>query len=246
MRRPMNGIEVVLLAGGRGTRLAPYTTVLPKPLMPIGEMPVLEILLRRLAAAGFERVHLAVGYLAELIEAYFGDGTKWGLELVYWREDEPLGTAGPLAVIETTAEHLLVMNGDLFTALDFGHLIEYHVERGASATIATLRREVPVEFGVIRLDGDTIVGYDEKPTLSYDVSMGVYAFERDVIDVVPRGRHFDFPELVLALLAAGKHVASYRSTEFWLDIGRREDYELAQERFEELRPALLGDQQPET
>jgi NDP-sugar pyrophosphorylase family protein len=246
MRRPMHEIDVVLLAGGRGTRLAPYTTVLPKPLMPIGEMPVLEILLRRLAAAGFKRVHLAVGYLAELIEAYFGDGSKWGVELIYWREDEPLGTAGPLAVIETTAEHLLVMNGDLFTVLDFGDLIDYHVDRGASATIATLRREVPVEFGVIRLDGDTIVGYDEKPTLSYDVSMGVYAFERDVIDVVPKEQHFDFPELVLALLAAGKQVASYRSTEFWLDIGRREDYELAQERFEELRPALLGNERPAT
>ena len=246
MRRPLNEIDVVLLAGGRGTRLAPYTTVLPKPLMPIGEMPVLEILLRRLAVAGFRRVHLAVGYLAELIEAYFGDGSKWGLKLTYWREDEPLGTAGPLAVIETSAEHLLVMNGDLFTVLDFGDLIDYHVNRGVTATIAILRREVPVEFGVIHLDGDLIVGYEEKPTLSYDVSMGVYAFERDVLEVIPKDRHFDFPELVWALMAAGKPVASYRSTEFWLDIGRREDYELAQERFEELRPALLGEEQPPT
>ena len=187
MRRPYDAIEVVLLAGGRGTRLAPYTTVLPKPLMPIGEMPVLEILLRRLAKAGFQRTHLAVGYLAELIEAYFGDGSRWGIELVYWREEEPLGTAGPLATIETAAEHLLVMNGDLFTALDFGAFVDYHLERGATATIATRRREVPVEFGVIHLDGDMIVDYDEKPTLSYDVSMGIYAFEREVVDVVPQG-----------------------------------------------------------
>lgn len=241
MRRPYDAIEVVLLAGGRGTRLAPYTTVLPKPLMPIGEMPVLEILLRRLAKAGFQRTHLAVGYLAELIEAYFGDGSRWGIELVYWREEEPLGTAGPLATIETAAEHLLVMNGDLFTALDFGAFVDYHLERGATATIATRRREVPVEFGVIHLDGDMIVDYDEKPTLSYDVSMGIYAFEREVVDVVPKGQHFDFPELVLELLDRDRPVASYRSTDFWLDIGRREDYELAQERFEELRPALLRD-----
>jgi NDP-sugar pyrophosphorylase family protein len=241
MRRPYDAIEVVLLAGGRGTRLAPYTTVLPKPLMPIGEMPVLEILLRRLAKAGFQRTHLAVGYLAELIEAYFGDGSRWGIELVYWREEEPLGTAGPLAAIETTAEHLLVMNGDLFTVLDFGAFVDYHLERGATATIATRRREVPVEFGVIHLDGDMIVDYEEKPTLSYDVSMGIYAFEREVVDVVPKGQHFDFPELVLELLDRDRPVASYRSTDFWLDIGRREDYELAQERFEELRPALLGE-----
>jgi NDP-sugar pyrophosphorylase family protein len=236
-----SSIDVVVLAGGRGTRLAPYTTVLPKPLMPIGEMPVLEILLRRLAAAGLTKVHLAVGHLAELIEAYFGDGSRFGVELTYWREDKPLGTAGPLAVIETTAEHLLVMNGDLFTVLDFSAFVDYHVAHGATATIATLRREVPVEFGVIQLDKEMIVGYDEKPTLSYDVSMGVYAFERDVISVVPNGVHFDFPELVLALLDRGLPIASYRSTDFWLDIGRREDYELAQERFEELRPALLGE-----
>jgi NDP-mannose synthase len=231
--------DVIVLAGGRGTRLEPYTTVLPKPLMPIREMPVLEILLRRLAAAGFTRVHLAVGYLAELIQAYFGDGDRFGVELAYLREDKPLGTAGPLAELSTQAEHLLVMNGDLFTALDFRRLVGYHVEHGAAATIATLRREVPIDFGVIRLDGTRIVGFDEKPTLTYDVSMGVYVFRREVTALVPVGEHFDFPELVLALLAQGKQVASYPSTDFWLDIGRREDYELAQERFDQLADELL-------
>lgn len=232
-------IDVIVLAGGRGTRLAPYTTVLPKPLMPIREMPVLEILLRRLRAAGFTRVHLAVGYLAELIEAYFRDGERFGIELRYLREDQPLGTAGPLAELESDAEHLLVMNGDLFTALDFGKLVDYHLERGATATIATLEREVPIEFGVIRLDQDTIVGFDEKPTLTYDVSMGVYAFEREVAKLIPPGERFDFPDLVLSLLRDGKDVAAYRSKDFWLDIGRREDYELAQERFDELAHELL-------
>ena len=236
-----DGMEVVVLAGGKGTRLAPYTTVLPKPLMPIGEMPVLEILIRRLAASGYRRVHLAVGYLAELIEAYFGDGSRFGVELGYLRETEPRGTAGPLAELQTGAERLLVMNGDLFTALDFGALVHHHVSSGASATIAVRQRDVEIEFGVIKLDGDRIVGFDEKPTLVYDVSMGVYVFERRVTELIPRGRYFDFPHLVYELLDRGWPVSAYRSTDFWLDIGRREDYELAQEHFEELRPTLLGD-----
>jgi NDP-sugar pyrophosphorylase family protein len=239
-----DSIDVIVLAGGRGTRLAPYTTVLPKPLMPIREMPVLEILLRRLAAAGFTRIHLAVGYLAGLIEAYFGDGSRFGVELAYVREEKPLGTAGPLAELSSEAEDLLVMNGDLFTSLDFRRLVDHHLRNGAAATIATLRRDIPIEFGVIRLDGDAIVGFDEKPTLSYDVSMGVYVFRREVTELVPAGEHFDFPELVLAMLAQGKPVASYRSTDFWLDIGRREDYELAQQRFDELADDLLPSDSP--
>lgn len=237
-----DSIDVIVLAGGRGTRLAPYTTVLPKPLMPIGEMPVLEILLRRLAAAGFKRVHLAVGYLAELIEAYFRDGERFGVQLEYVREDEPLGTAGPLAELKDPAERLLVMNGDLFTALDFRALVAFHESNGATATIATLEREVAIEFGVIGRDGTRILGYDEKPTISYDVSMGVYVFEREVVELIPRGKQFDFPDVVHALLERGAPVAAYRSSDFWLDIGRREDYELAQERFGELRGQLLPEE----
>jgi NDP-mannose synthase len=235
-----DSIDVIVLAGGRGTRLAPYTTVLPKPLMPIGEMPVLEILLRRLAAAGFRKVHLAVGYLAELIEAYFRDGERLGVQLHYLREEEPLGTAGPLTELEAPSERLLVMNGDLFTALDFRALVDFHETTGAAATIATLEREVPIDFGVIKVDGKQIVGFEEKPTISYDVSMGVYVFEREVVELIPAGQHFDFPDVVHALLQRGSPVAAYRSSDFWLDIGRREDYELAQERFLELRPKLLG------
>jgi NDP-mannose synthase len=231
--------EVVILAGGKGTRLAPYTTVLPKPLMPIGDMPVLEILLRRLAAAEFRKVHLAVGHLAELIEAYFSDGSRFGVDIAYLREDEPLGTAGPLAALETKAKHLLVMNGDLFTAMNFDDLVARHLDSGAAATIAVLRREVNIEFGVIKLDDEMIVGFEEKPKIAYDVSMGVYVFQSDVVDLIPKGRYFDFPDLVLALLNAQRPIAAYRSDDFWLDIGRREDYELAQERFEELRPLLL-------
>jgi NDP-mannose synthase len=232
--------DVVVLAGGKGTRLAPYTTVFPKPLMPVGDMPVLEILLRRLAADGFERVHLAVGHLAELIEAYFGDGGRFGIELLYWREDTPLGTAGPLATIETSAEQLLVMNGDLFTTLPFQDLLAHHEQTGATATIAVLRREIPIEFGVVHVEDDRIAGFEEKPTISYDVSMGVYVFQRSVVELIEPGAPLDFPELLERLLERGERVGAFRSDSFWLDIGRPEDYALAVEQFEELRAEFLG------
>jgi NDP-sugar pyrophosphorylase family protein len=235
-------MDVVLLAGGTGTRLRPYTTILPKPLMPIGDMPVLEILVRRLAAAGFERANLAVGHLAELIEAFFGDGTRLGIELVYWREDEPLGTAGPLAEMELGAERVLVMNGDLLTTLDFRELVDGHLASGAAATLAIRSREVPIDFGVVHVDGDRVAAFEEKPVLTHDVSMGVYVFERRVVELIPRRLRFDFPELLGAVLDRGWPVHAHRSTDFWLDIGRIEDYELAVERFEDLREALLPSQ----
>jgi NDP-sugar pyrophosphorylase family protein len=231
--------DVVVLAGGTGTRLRPYTTVLPKPLMPIGEQPVLEILLRRLAAAGYERVNLAVGYLAELIEAYFGDGSRFGVELVYWREDEPLGTAGPLAKMELTSERVLVMNGDLLTTLAFADVVGGHVESGAAATIAVLSREVPIEFGVVHTEDERVVAFEEKPVMTYDVSMGVYVFERHVVELIPKGTRYDFPDLLAQLLERGMVVHAHRSTDFWLDIGRAEDYALALERYEELREELV-------
>lgn len=232
-------MDVVVLAGGRGTRLHPYTTVLPKPLMPVGDMPVLEILLRRLAAAGFERVNLAVGHLAALIEAYFGDGRRLGLELVYWREDEPLGTAGPLAQMKLASERVLVMNGDLLTTLEFGPLVEGHIASNAAATLAVRSREVPVDFGVVHVEGDRVAGFEEKPVITYDVSMGVYVFEQDVLRLIPNDQRFDFPDLLADVLKRGWPVRAHRSTDFWLDIGRKEDYELALERFDDLRDALL-------
>jgi NDP-sugar pyrophosphorylase family protein len=232
-------MDVVVLAGGRGTRLRPYTTVLPKPLMPVGDMPVLEILLRRLAAAGFERVNLAVGHLGELIEAYFGDGRRYGLELVYWREAEPLGTAGPLAQMELESERALVMNGDLLTTLEFAALVETHVAGNASATLAVVSRDVPIDFGVVHVEEGRVAGFEEKPVLTHDVSMGVYVFEQDVVRLVPAGVRFDFPDLLAAVLERGWRVQAHLSTDFWLDIGRIEDYELALERFEDIRGTLL-------
>jgi NDP-sugar pyrophosphorylase family protein len=231
--------DVVVLAGGTGTRLRPYTTVLPKPLMPVGDMPVLEILLRRLAAAGLRRVNLAVGHLAELIEAYFGDGSRFGVQLVYWREDEPLGTAAPIAGMGLQGDRVLVMNGDLLTTLDFKPFLDEHRSSGAAATIAVLAREVPIDFGVVHLDGNSVASFEEKPVLGYNVSMGVYVFEQRVIELIPKGKHYDFPELLQALLERGWAVHAYRSSDFWLDIGRPEDYELALEEFPGLRDDLL-------
>jgi NDP-mannose synthase len=233
--------DVVILAGGRGTRLAPYTTVFPKPLMPVGEMPVLEILLRQLARGGFTNVHLAVGYLAGLLEAYFGDGQRFGVDLHYWLEDAPLGTAGPLAAIPADSDRLIVMNGDLLTSLNFVELVEDHTRSGAAATVGVHRREVPIEFGVVKREDDRIVGFEEKPTLSYDVSMGVYVVERSAVELIPPEIHFDFPDFVQLMIDAGLKVNAYLSTGFWLDIGRHEDYELATERFAELRVELLGE-----
>jgi NDP-mannose synthase len=231
--------DVVVLAGGTGTRLRPYTTVLPKPLMPVGEMPVLEILLRRLAAAGFVRINLAVGYLAELIEAYFGDGERFGVELVYWREAHPLGTAGPMAEMDLTEDNVLVMNGDLLTTLDFAPFMEGHVASGAAASLAVRSREVPIDFGVVHVDGVNVASFEEKPVITYDVSMGVYAFEQRVVELIPHGLKYDFPDLLGEVLERGWPVHAHRSTDFWLDIGRMDDYELAHERFNELRGELL-------
>jgi NDP-sugar pyrophosphorylase family protein len=234
--------DVVVLAGGRGTRLAPYTTVFPKPLMPVGEWPVLEILLRRLAAVELRTVHLAVGHLAELIEAYFGDGSRFGVDIVYWRELAPLGTAGPLASIQTSSPSVLVMNGDLVTTLDFRELLAAHKASGASATIGVHRRDVPIEYGVVKREGSAILGFEEKPTLTYEISMGVYVFERAAIELVPHGVRFDFPDLVHAMLERDLKINAHVSSAFWLDIGLPEDYELANRSFEELRKDLLPDE----
>jgi NDP-mannose synthase len=226
--------RAILLAGGRGTRLAPYTTVLPKPLMPIGDMPVLEVLLRRLKYFGVSRATLCVGYLSSLIEAYFGDGSRWGIEIDYSRESEPLGTAGPLALFDPPDEPFIVTNGDLLTTLDFGEMYRFHRSTGAVATVGIIEREIAIEFGVIRTDAaDRVTGYEEKPVLTHDVSMGVYVFDPVVLSRIPRGRPFDLPDLILAATGAGDHVAAYRCRDLWLDIGRYDDYSRAVELFDE-------------
>jgi NDP-sugar pyrophosphorylase family protein len=234
-------MRAVILAGGKGTRLKPFTTTIPKPLVPIGDTSVMDFLLHRLATCGCERATIAVGHMAQLIMAYFGDGAKWGLALDYCIEDKPLSTIGPLRLIPDLPEHFLVMNGDLLTDLDFASLYRAHVEGGAAGTVATYRREVRVDFGVLEHDPATfrLTGFTEKPVERFAVSMGIYAFSRRILDLVPEGRAFGFDELMLACLAAGVDVRAYPYDGYWLDIGRPDDYEQANREFPAIRARLL-------
>ena len=185
---------VVILAGGKGTRLQPYTTSLPKPLMPVGQYPILEILLRQLASEGFRNVTLAVGHLAGLIQAYFKDGQDCGLNITYSYETTPLGTAGPISKLPKSDHSTLVLNGDLLTTADFGNIVRFHYENGAVATIGTKRRTETVHFGVVETEANgRIMQFREKPALDYLVSMGIYVFSPLVRDFIPRGQKFDFP-----------------------------------------------------
>ena len=236
------GRRAVILAGGKGTRLAPYTVVFPKPLMPLGETPILEVVLRQLAAQGFSDATLAVGHLAGLIEAYFGDGSAFGIELTYAHEDEPLGTAGPLAFVDGLDEPFLMMNGDVLSTLDYGAFLGEHTESGSVASISTYCRQNKVDFGVVEASSSgRVTGYVEKPTSAYLVSMGVYAFSPSVREYLERGETLDFPDLVLRLLERGEHVRSVLFEGFWLDIGRHDDFARAQAEFAVRRAEFLGE-----
>ncbi len=236
--------RAVILAGGEGTRLRPYTTVLPKPLMPIGDRPVLDIVVRQLKANGIERITMATGYLAELIEAFFRDGANYGVPIDYFREREPLGTVGALALIDGLAsDHVMVMNGDVLTDMDYGALMRGHTQSGAAATIATKLRHIQISLGVLRFgdngDPTRLTGYDEKPEIDFTASMGVYCFAPRALSFIEPGERLDFPDLILRLIAAGEVVRAWPSDDYWLDIGRHEDYEQAQEEFASVRDRLI-------
>jgi NDP-sugar pyrophosphorylase family protein len=238
---PLSRRHAVILAGGKGTRLRPFTTTLPKPLVPIGEDgSILEIVLRQLSHRGFTSTTLAVGHLGEVIRAYVGDGRRWGMEVDYTVEDEPLGTMGPvIEALDGLPEHFLVMNGDILTDLDYAKLLDTEVASNAPITVATYHRDVHVDFGVLEVEGDRIVRFTEKPTLEYRVSMGVYALARATLSRYPRGTPLGFDELMLDLLARGELPASYDYDGYWLDIGRPEDYDRANAEWPEMRRTLL-------
>lgn len=234
-------MKSVVLAGGKGTRLAPYTTILPKPLMPIGDMPILEIILRQMKRCCVEEVILTVGHLSELLKAFFQNGERLDLKISYSFEDEPLGTAGPLSLIQGLDETFLVTNGDVLTTLDFTDLVRAHVQSGAIATIATHARKVKIDFGVIQFNGtNCIEGYIEKPSYDFHVSMGIYVFEPRVLEFIPYNQYLDFPDLVLRLIKAGETVNGYIYDGYWQDLGREDDYKLAIEDFEKIKPQILG------
>jgi NDP-sugar pyrophosphorylase family protein len=234
-------MHAVILAGGKGVRLRPYTTALPKPLVPIGERyTILEIVLEQLAAHGFRSVTLAINHLGALIRAFVGDGSRWGLTVDYVEETVPLSTVGPLfGIKDRLPEQFLVMNGDILTDLDYADLLHSHALSRAPLTVATYLRTVKIDFGVLTLDAERLVGFTEKPTYQYRVSMGVYGMSRETLHPYPGGLAFGFDELVLDLLDRNDHPASYPFDGFWLDIGRPEDYDEANRTFAELEPILL-------
>jgi NDP-mannose synthase len=236
----MKNIRVVILAGGKGTRLRPYTTVFPKPLMPINDMPILEVVLRQLKSFGFEKITLSVNHLADLIQTFFGNGGKLGLDISYCMEDKPLGTAGSISLVENLTEHFLVMNGDLLTTLDYSAMMRSHIDSKATATIGIFPREVKVDFGVLELgQKGELVQYKEKPCFEFLVSMGVNAFHESVLDFIPKGKYLDIPTLMMNLKNTGKQVLTYRSKCQWLDIGRPDDYEQALTIFEQNKNLYL-------
>jgi NDP-mannose synthase len=221
-------MTAVILAGGKGTRLHPYTFTIPKPLLPVGDVPIIEVLLHQLRNSGFGRVILTLGHMAPIFTASLGDGTRFGLSLEYAYEDEPLGTAGPLRELQGLADDFLVMNGDILTTLSFAELMEAHRGGGAAATIAVSHREVQIDYGVVvsTEEGD-LSDYVEKPTIPYEVSMGVNVLNRRAIGFIPEKERFDIPELMVALKAAGERVLCHRTDCYWQDIGRFDDYQQA-------------------
>jgi len=233
-------MKAILLVGGKGTRLAPYTTILPKPLMPIGDVPILEIVVRQLQRVGFDDITLAVGHMAELVASYFGDGSKFGVKLTYSREDTPLGTAGPIALVPDLQDTFLVMNGDLLSTIDLAALLAYHRARGAIVTLAAHAHDIRIDLGVIQTDSDNwLVDYIEKPVYHYNVSTGIYVFEPEILSYIPFGERLDLPELVLKVARENKKVNVYKFEGYWLDIGHPGDYEKANEEFRTNRAKFL-------
>lgn len=231
----------VILAGGKGTRLKPYTTVLPKPLVPIGEKAILEILLNRLSRSGVRKVCLCVNHFSELIMAFAGNGSRFGLEIEYVTEEKPLGTVAPIKLIKDLPDDFLVMNGDLLTDLDIKKLFDLHLRNKALLTVSTYRRTSKIDFGVIDLSEDTsrITGFREKPVYNFEVSMGVYAMNKKVLDLVPYNEPFGYDQLILKMIEMNLPVNVNHFDGYWLDIGRPEDYEKANEDWEKMPEIFL-------
>lgn len=225
-------MDAVIMAGGRGSRLAPYTTVLPKPLMPLDDRPILDVLLRQLVDAGAGRVSISVGHLSGLIEGWVRHQPSYGVPVAFACEEEPLGTAGALANVERPTEAFLALNGDVLTTLRFDDLLAAHIASGAIATMAVKERSVDVQYGVVHTDAEgRIERLEEKPRLRFTVSMGIYAMAPEIIDLIAPGERIDFPDLLLRAMARGHEVRTYAHGAYWRDIGNRDDYEAAIEDF---------------
>lgn len=218
----------VILAGGKGTRLKPYTLALPKPLVPLGNMPILEIVLRQLRQEGFRQINIAVNHQAELIEAYCGNGGKYGLEIKYFLEDKPLGTVGPLANMKNDLpENFIVMNGDVLSDISYHDFLKKHIDEKSVYTIACYERTQKIDYGVLEIKDGILTAFQEKPQLNYEVSMGIYAVNRSILNMIPENCNFGFDDLMHKLLREKVKVNTYKYDGYWMDIGRPEDYEQA-------------------
>ena len=236
----MSEKRAIILAGGKGTRLRPYTVVLPKPLMPIGDYPILEVIIRQLVQNGFNRITMAVNHQADLIQTFFGDGSKWGIKIDYSLEDKPLSTMAPLKLITDLPHNFLVMNGDILTDLNYGEFYDNHIQNDNIFTISSYQREVKSEFGVLELNEyNTLVGFKEKPTQKYDVSMGIYMVSRKAVEYIPENTFYGFDHLMLDLMKDKKEPKVNRFHGYWLDIGRPDDYEQAIDEFDKLKDKFL-------
>lgn len=238
-------MKAVILSGGKGARLAPYSKLLPKPLMPIGDKPILEILIHQMKKAGVEEVILAVGHMKETLQAYFRNGNSLGLMIRYSVEQQPLGTIGPLSLVEGIDTPFLVTNGDLLTTYNFQALMRAHREAKAIATIAVHTKRVNIDLGVLEFNARSkeMIGYLEKPTYNFPVSMGIYAFDPSVLSYIPYNQHHDFPELVEKLIKAGERVVGYAFDGYWQDLGKPENYERAISDYSSNQVQFLGENQ---
>jgi NDP-sugar pyrophosphorylase family protein len=222
----------VIMAGGRGTRLAPYTTVLPKPLMPLHDRPIIDVIIRQLVAAGIDAINISVGHLGGLIEAWVRSAGQFDVPISFVYENDPLGTAGALKVTAPANDSFIALNGDILTTLSFSALVEAHASSGAVATLAVTERQVDIEYGVVHRDSSRrLIGFEEKPAIRYTVSMGVYAFAARVVDYIETGERIDFPDLLIRMLEAGERVAVFPFDGYWRDIGNRDDYGAAIDEF---------------
>jgi NDP-mannose synthase len=226
MKYNQKELHAVILAGGKGTRLVPYTMTLPKPLVPVGDKPILEIIVKQLNTHNVKNIIIAVNHMAQLIEAFFGSGEKYGVKIKYSLEDKPLSTVAPIKLIDNLPENFFVMNGDILTDIDYSDLFEKHMLSGALLTVATYKRISHIDYGVIEIEHETktIKGFHEKPDKEFDVSMGIYVFNKKVLDNVPYNEPYGFDDLVNRLLDLNIDINTYEHHGYWLDIGRPEDY----------------------
>lgn len=235
-------MNAVILAGGKGTRLKPYSIAIPKPMLPLDDYPILEVIIRQLKIFGVTKVILTLGHLSSFFQSYFKDGSKLDIDIEYCIEKIPLGTAGPLNLVENWDEDILVMNGDILTTLNYNDIISYHKENNYAATIALSNRVVQIDYGVIETHGGgTLKEYKEKPEIRYNVSMGIYILNKIVLDYIPKNKKFDMPDLLLSLKKSGHEIGCFQTNCYWKDMGRFSDYDEATRDFQKDKSKFLMD-----